>query len=1784
METHVSSTTADVPDTQEVIGPHGNVEIVVAVEKVEEDIQQKADSNSQDNAQPMMEESSPPCSQSTKTDDLHKSPRKQDPLQPPTSKEINKTAPSPIKLQSSKQPNIQTNANETQTPQNKPSGKQVGVVMQNAPDKELPAPADVDSTSPKDIPMDITSDEVDNKNDVSLNITVDRDPSNESQSDMTSDAEKEHNKSISRELKSLINSAKESKIISECTKLTSKTRKSARAALDTSSTNINNTPEADRIQGTRRSSSNSQKSNSSEKSDRVGKRSMRSQNPEFVHKVRKFLNSVTGKFQKDADSDESTVSDEETVAPKIKENATDSSPSNAKNRNPNQEQVQSQSKIDEKSNKLRSDPYCWRCHWSIDMNDGEKTPQPPLKCTVCPRAFHYRCLTGSEKNKISTEKNWVCPECMTVLHAESSETRSLAMRKTTLGMLCELLKYALQRMTEVAGSEPFLQSVDRSVFPDYDKYVVHPMDLALMREHIDEGLYGSTEAFLADAHWILHNSIIFNTLQSKLTTTARALVRSCRAEMGEIEACPECYAAAHARRPTWFTDVCSTPHLLLWAKLKGFPYWPAKAMTVSHAGLVDVRFFGAHDRAWVPARDCYLYCERDPNNFRTKRQDMVEAMQEAEQHIRNISRKYGKFAYAPYRTTFEPSKLGEALKYMIPSFDGQVRSPVRERRSKTPARALKSRSNSKGSKDDSNAGDVVSDSEQMDTETPKTEEAEKKEEKEENVPSDKPQAATRKRTRSEAKGPAESSPKEKRRLLDTPAKEAAPKKTDSPVVSSSKESEHKQHEPDDAAADEPVEADREPAAAAPPPPAPLATDATPKPNKNPKTHNVVASNKTPAKTDVPKTNDKEKNTQQGEKPVPPNQRISRSNKSLNNIETIELDENNPTTTTSNKTSAPPVPPVTNIAKTNPNKVSPKEAVTITKANEKEKTTESAVLIKINDKGNKDASLTITVNAKDKLTEAATLTKITDIVKMTHNKNKIKDKEIEITTPNKDGGKEKVSTVTPNKNAAKTTPSTKNLGSEKTNNDAPAVPNTTTDKTVNDSTVNNHTGKVNAKEGTDKTADTSTESKKILVDKEKSASAKNAFSPKPGTSKVIKATKDRIQYDDDTSLAAMTRKVPKANSNSNDVSAGAAGSGGKGAVASPAADAPPAPPATRSNASKTTPVTVEVNPDSSIFTPTSTDNVRNMKEAVNKLQKLRSGFDPPANSQVGKVGVRAFARITSPPDKQAKPNDVVVEIKSEPMDYEDCDAPQETSTVLDSLRPRPIAPAVSAPNLREVRISKVMPVPAAAKKSPKPPDVRPRAKKTFPQPKKADDGRAELTNKNSMVYIPIQPPISQSPVRAALKAANSATVTPPRTPTLFPTANVKSVTSIAPPLLPMAPPPPPPATTATATSAVAGAILAPGFPSVPTTVHTVPLITSVNGQWTFSLQPVMSVGAGESITSATVNGVGERAPGTAPPAAPAPPAPAPSATQPPALVPTGAPLNPPVTDATRSPTTELPPPPQLQQRPALQHPLAAGTEIGEMTAPSSAGPLTAKLNHNSIKLAEFFRHLLEESLVQVEDPTAETAALRLQLEQERWRYQHELAELRRTNEVALVEVRAAMDKEKTRAVAEARRLAHQELEAAVKSAKSKQWCANCSQEAQFYCCWNTSYCDYPCQRAHWGQHYAHCTQQRTNASSPPTVIAKVTSATTRTLNSDQTQNKSPVAVNAADEGNGHAAAKSAGASPQAAAPTHAAPLLANKQLMNNDDNAPKRVVTSGGYLIVGASAGAAGDARRAPRRD
>nr|XP_020019554.1 protein kinase C-binding protein 1 isoform X11 [Castor canadensis] len=130
--------------------------------------------------------------------------------------------------------------------------------------------------------------------------------------------------------------------------------------------------------------------------------------------------------------------------------------------------------------------------------------------------------------------------------------------------------------------------------------------------------------------------------------------------MNEIEVCPECYLAACQKRDNWFCEPCSNPHPLVWAKLKGFPFWPAKALR-DKDGQVDARFFGQHDRAWVPINNCYLMSKEIPFSVKKTKSIFNSAMQEMEVYVDNIRRKFGVFNYSPFRTPYTPNSQYQML-------------------------------------------------------------------------------------------------------------------------------------------------------------------------------------------------------------------------------------------------------------------------------------------------------------------------------------------------------------------------------------------------------------------------------------------------------------------------------------------------------------------------------------------------------------------------------------------------------------------------------------------------------------------------------------------------------------------------------------------------------------------------------------------------------------------------------------------------------------------------------------------------------------------------------------------------------------------------------------------------------------------------------------------------------------------------------------------------------------------------------------------------------------------
>jgi len=74
----------------------------------------------------------------------------------------------------------------------------------------------------------------------------------------------------------------------------------------------------------------------------------------------------------------------------------------------------------------------------------------------------------------------------------------------------------------------------------------------------------------------------------------RTMYEDCCYDLQEIRRCADCYRISNEKsEKMWFCIPCNPPHQLVYAKQKGYPYWPAKVMQVN-GNVYDVRFFGGH--------------------------------------------------------------------------------------------------------------------------------------------------------------------------------------------------------------------------------------------------------------------------------------------------------------------------------------------------------------------------------------------------------------------------------------------------------------------------------------------------------------------------------------------------------------------------------------------------------------------------------------------------------------------------------------------------------------------------------------------------------------------------------------------------------------------------------------------------------------------------------------------------------------------------------------------------------------------------------------------------------------------------------------------------------------------------------------------------------------------------------------------------------------------------------------------------------------------------------------
>ena len=131
--------------------------------------------------------------------------------------------------------------------------------------------------------------------------------------------------------------------------------------------------------------------------------------------------------------------------------------------------------------------------------------------------------------------------------------------------------------------------------------------------------YRILEEYKADIQNIVHNVVIYHGAHSAMADQARQMFRDCVYDITELTTCRDCYRYANTRYDGghqedvrchsciyrgdkhWFAKPCRPLHRIVYAKQKGFPYWPAKVVGDENSeGQLEVRFFGGfHQRALV---------------------------------------------------------------------------------------------------------------------------------------------------------------------------------------------------------------------------------------------------------------------------------------------------------------------------------------------------------------------------------------------------------------------------------------------------------------------------------------------------------------------------------------------------------------------------------------------------------------------------------------------------------------------------------------------------------------------------------------------------------------------------------------------------------------------------------------------------------------------------------------------------------------------------------------------------------------------------------------------------------------------------------------------------------------------------------------------------------------------------------------------------------------------------------------------------------------------------------
>ncbi|XP_055306126.1 zinc finger MYND domain-containing protein 11-like [Sitodiplosis mosellana] len=238
-----------------------------------------------------------------------------------------------------------------------------------------------------------------------------------------------------------------------------------------------------------------------------------------------------------------------------------------------------------------------------------------------------------------------------------SQSRVLASRQNEL----RLLKHSLNHIMKMKEFNILKESVKSS------NQMMNTVGLAGIASKFDS--YSSCSEFLVDIKLLAQSYSIHFAMEPGVKNVVDTLTELCHRNVNSIKTCAECFEHWLNDPSNYFMMVCSRPHLIVYAKVEGFPYWPSKVMSIK-GNMANVAFFGDHTQADVPVNKCILYAKRNPiQNARPS--EFTSALQELNVHIKEIEKRFGSFCPVDSKLLLDPQVMERQLIAMIPGAFGR---------------------------------------------------------------------------------------------------------------------------------------------------------------------------------------------------------------------------------------------------------------------------------------------------------------------------------------------------------------------------------------------------------------------------------------------------------------------------------------------------------------------------------------------------------------------------------------------------------------------------------------------------------------------------------------------------------------------------------------------------------------------------------------------------------------------------------------------------------------------------------------------------------------------------------------------------------------------------------------------------------------------------------------------------------------------------------------------------------------------------------------------------------